>query len=264
MQEKHEAAGSQARAVQRVLRWLEHNQHRVDQFRFLSDWQQMQDRYNPWRKAQVDIIVRTIRSLPFSELTILDLCCGPGTLSHALLGQDDRVRVIGLDANPLFLSVYRDVMAGYGDRATVIRGDIRRATVLNALPHVQGVMSLTSLHWLAKNCQQSLYQTLQTKIADGGVFVNGDRYTHQSALLHSITLKEVPECSGSKWREFWAGFKSEYGLTDEVDQLDQDLWEGTDEGYTLQFYLSALLAAGFKLADVLFARGDRIVYCGTR
>src|SRR4030042_3737670 len=105
--------------------WLIKNEKKVDWEEIYNIWQDMQLFHNCWRDLQVHTIVKTVLSLPFKKINVVDLCCGPGTLSKALLEKSDKINIIAIDANKFLLTVYKNILKKYNKRFKIIEGDIR-------------------------------------------------------------------------------------------------------------------------------------------
>lgn len=226
----------------------------------------MQKVHNCWFDLQIHTIITTIRSLPIKEKTVIDLCCGPGTLSHALLQADKQVNVIGIDANVFLLAIYRNVLSKYASNVRSENIDIRDDHAFDGIPKAHAIMSLTSLHWLSKENQRKLYNRIHAALFKGGIFINGDRVRLSSDFLRNIDYSTGEKIEGLTWNEFWQNIYDQYDIKDEIEEMEStiDVWEGTDHGYTSDFYLSSLKNSGFKEVDILFQAGDRIVYCGRK
>lgn len=113
----------------KIKKWLKQNNDKVHWDEIFKDWLDMQGKHNSLRDRQVEIIADKIAKLPFKKINVIDLCCGPGTLSKALLEKDDRINVIGIDADVFLLAVYRNVLKEFKNRAEWLEGDIRKGKI---------------------------------------------------------------------------------------------------------------------------------------
>jgi len=237
--------------------WINDNIKIIDWDDIYSKWIKMQKYHNPWRDEQIKTVVKAIKALPFKQIKVIDLCCGPGTLSEALLKAEKKVKIIGIDADIFLLSIFKNHLNKYSKRFKLIEADVRK---LKINEKVHGVVSLTALHWLSKGSHIKLYKKIYKKLEKGGVFINADRFKPE----HRIKFKTKQR--GDNWTTFWDKLHKEHGIKDKMEEMwkEMGLFEGTDDGYPVNFFRDAIKKAGFKDFRILFKTGDRIVYIGRK
>ena len=96
------------------------------------------------------------------RLLVLDLGCGPGSLSVRLLDRLPGAIVIAVDADPLLLALGR---AAWADRPGLRFADLDLrdpgwAASLGLDRPVDAVVSTTALHWLPKTALAALLSTM--------------------------------------------------------------------------------------------------------
>lgn len=102
---------------------------------------------------------------------VLDLGCGPGSLSARLAGRLPGARLIGLDNDPLLLALGAARYPGI----EFVDADLTGPNWPRRVPGtVDAAVSTTALHWLPTEALHALYVRLGELIRPGGVFVNGD------------------------------------------------------------------------------------------
>ena len=74
----------------------------------------------PERELLVESVCRLIPTGIESDL-VVELCCGDGTLSEAILEKVERVRVLALDASVVMLEACRRRTERYKDRIRISR-----------------------------------------------------------------------------------------------------------------------------------------------
>ena len=109
---------------------------------------------------------------------VLDLGCGPGSLSVRLLARLPAANVVAVDADPVTLSLGR---AGYASVPGLRFADLDlrepgwvAGLGLPAGRPVDAVVSTTALHWLSAAELHDLYRTLAGLLRPGGLFLDGD------------------------------------------------------------------------------------------
>jgi trans-aconitate 2-methyltransferase len=114
-----------------------------------SDWDggtydKISDPMTRWGTAVLDRLV-----LAGGE-TVLDAGCGSGRVTEQLLGRLPGGRVVGLDAAPSMLAEAGRRLAPFGDRVTLVHGDLLELTpaTLQGLAPVDAVLSTATFHWV--------------------------------------------------------------------------------------------------------------------
>lgn len=107
-----------------------------------------------------------------AEPVVVDLGCGPGSLSARLARRLPTATLIGVDANPLLIGLAR---ARYGGSARWELADLGEPDWADTLPDViHAAVSSTALHWMPAEQLAGLYRVLAQRTAPGGVFANAD------------------------------------------------------------------------------------------
>jgi trans-aconitate methyltransferase len=143
---------------------------------WIQRWDRQQEHYLPDREQRftviADIVTLTAERLRKPDPVVLDIGCGPGSLSARIRHRLPLARVIGVDSDPLLLGLAN---ANY-PWLELLDTDLRNPQWTEALPvpEVDAVVSTTALHWLQHAELSALYANLAGIIRSGGVFVNGD------------------------------------------------------------------------------------------
>ena len=143
--------------------------------RWLQRWDTQQERYVPDREERFRVVIDVVRAATGGgAANVVDLGCGPGSLSRRLADALPEVRVVGVDADPLLLGLGR---ANTDSRVRLIEADLTNPGWPDAtgLPGPwDAAVSSTALHWLTPADLGQLYRTLAENLRPGGVFVNAD------------------------------------------------------------------------------------------
>ena len=249
-----------------IEKWIEVNEDRVDSHEMFREWVQMHSTHNYWREQQAFVIGRILESISFEHPVIVDLGCGAGTLSEYLLKSLKNVKVIGIDFNPFLLMICRHHLAEYRERFSVLLGDIRKKGTIGQAGNFHAAASLTFFHHPSRQSIMEVYRSLYESLPKGGLFVNGDVTSLSDEWFESLHLSEKAKKPVIQVTDFWQTVKKRYGIAEEIDEMNRltGISDNPEHGYPASFYVNSLRWAGFKMADVVFQAGNRIVYCGKK
>ena len=250
----------------RIEKWIEANEDKVDSHQMFREWVEMHSTHNYWREEQAFIIRRILESMEVEHPVIVDLGCGAGTLSEYLLKSLKNVKVIGIDFNPFLLMICRHHLAEYGERFSVLLGDIRKKGTIKDASGFHAAVSLTFFHHLSRQSIMGAYRSLYELLPEGGLFVNGDVTSLSDEWLEKLYFSEKTKKPVIEMADFWKTVKGRYDIAEEVDEMNKltGICDTPEHGYPPSFYVNSLRWAGFKIADVVFQTGNRIVYCGKK
>jgi trans-aconitate 2-methyltransferase len=109
---------------------------------------------------------RTLDRLPLSgDETVLELGCGAGRDTAALLDRLPTGTVLGVDASEQMLAHTRERCASAGERLTLLRADLRDPLPLPDAS-VDAVFSVATLHWLPDHA--AVFAELARVLRPGG------------------------------------------------------------------------------------------------
>ncbi|MEM7030257.1 MAG: class I SAM-dependent methyltransferase [Chloroflexota bacterium] len=140
------------------------------------DWTaQLNDKW-PERIAVIDHIISLLQKLPFSDIHIVELCPGVGTLALALLSAIPDLTYTGLDSSSVMVETATKQLQLYRPKAQVVETDLNQDAWLDVLPNqVQAIVSMQSLHDLGGEKEvDRIYRLAKTKLAPKGLFLNAD------------------------------------------------------------------------------------------
>jgi SAM-dependent methyltransferase len=226
----------------------------------------MNSTHNYWREEQASIIIRIVESIKAEHPTVVDLGCRAGGLSEYLFKSLKNIRIIGIDSNPFLLMIYRNHLAEYRERFSLILGDFRNEETIRKAGNFQAAVSLTSFHNLSRQSILKVYGTLYQVLPKNGLFVNGDAVPLSDEWFETIHYSAKRKRPVIRTKDFWQTIKTRYGIAEEIDEMIAltSFRDIPEHGYTSSFYVNSLRWAGFNIADVVFQAGNRIVYCGKK
>jgi len=103
---------------------------------------------------------------------VLDLACGPGSLSQRLLARFPEARAIAIDIDPVMLALGRGALGTIDGRLRWVAADLASRDWAMELgeEHVDAVLSTTALHWREPEPLARVYHNLGTLLRPGGIF----------------------------------------------------------------------------------------------
>jgi len=255
----------------KILQWLEDNKTTVDWVDLTTRWDKMQRVHNPHRNDQIETIYRLSRIQSLTNPTILDLCCGPGTLSKYFLSKSPNINIIAVDIDPFLVAMFKNSYPQ--DRIITELHDIQKADLFDTYQNrFDAVVSLTALHWLSQESQKLLYKRIYSILKNGGIFVNADPYLPTIRIIKRLRAffqkNKVKNIEGENWNQYWERIYRKYHIKEYIDEMKSTLFreedKRTDDGYPIKFYMSSLKEAGFDSPAVYWKGGSRIVYGGVK
>lgn len=192
----------------------------------------------------------------------LDLCCGQGGLSRALLTAFPGVRVVGLDLSPAMLEAARTGLAEFGDRFTAERFDLAAAPWRRRAQAPAAVVSSLAVHHLDAAAKRSLYTDVHAMLAPGGAFVLAD--------LVQPTGERGLDLARRTWDEHVRRRSAAVGAPAAYARFHELRWncfahpDPMDVPSPLPDQLDWLRAAGFTEVDVYWMRAGHAVFGGVR
>jgi SAM-dependent methyltransferase len=251
---------------------------------WIARWDRQQEVYLPDREERFTALIDAVAAgTGRPDPLVLDLGCGPGSLSVRLLARIPAATVIAVDADPVTLSLGR---AGYAD----VRGlrfldvDLRASgweTGLGIDPgrQVDAVVSTTALHWLTAAELRGFYRVLAGLLRPGGLFLDGDHLrlneTENPVLTKLDRVLEEAEdqrrfpdghaAHAEDWRQWWQAVAADPALADAAAERERGtVHHHGPEGALLASHADALRAAGFAEIGTLWQRGSNRLLAAVR
>lgn len=229
---------------------------------WVQRWERMQERYLVRRRERFDVMVRLVGdALEDGARRIVDLACGPGSLTQLFLDAFPQAEVIGLDFDPVLLSLAEKRLEPYGSRARLVQWDLRKEGWAGLLPSgADAMVSATALHWLDPNHLADLYGRIGGALRPGGMFLNADHVASGSEALQKAWeshREEMRRAEGMAGRsDDWLGFWKGLGGALELDTLEiareaagGAFDKGVEPGMPLDWHFARLIEAGFTAVD---------------
>jgi SAM-dependent methyltransferase len=222
---------------------------------WLASWDAQQQRHIPDREERFTAIVDALAAFVGPEPRVLDLGCGPGSLSARVLDRLPGATIVAIDTDPVLLAIGRAAL-GANEHLTFIDTDLRSDWV-RSLPSpgpYDAAVSTTALHWLGLEQLVRLYGTLGGVLRPGGIFLDGDRldFDHDQAAIAAgvdqvrLAWPDAPE-GAEDYDAWWSAAVAEPALRAEVVERARRAHDHPhdDNAHSYEFHRSALFVARF-------------------
>ena len=194
---------------------------------------------------------------------IVDLGCGPGSLSVRLLERIPAATIVAVDADPVMLALAQAAYRGpstpgspsppgpgslsasdsHGgasapDSLRFVSVDLRTpgwSAKLGLDRPADAAVSTTALHWLSPDALRAMYAELAQVLRPGGLLLNGDHLgvdeSHSpvlaklsEALLKREEQRRFPDGHAESWTGWWDAIAAEPALAGPV--AEREAWRG--------------------------------------
>jgi SAM-dependent methyltransferase len=232
----------------------------MDWLHWFNHWEAMQNAYLPQRQHRFDLMFRLPDFPRDADVRILDLGCGPGSVTFCALRHYPNARIVAVDADPVLLSMGREshnqqISKSQNQQSVdFVLADLRDDAWWADYDSVFDlVVSATALHWLTEANLAQVYRRVYRALKPGGWFFNADHIaaddpatqTRYRDLLH-VWQRANFDAGAEDWDGFWRGFEAALAQAGIPAQREAvTYWEGTDDGLPRQFHLDTLRACGF-------------------
>jgi SAM-dependent methyltransferase len=245
-----------------------------DYRRWFDRWDRQQTTYVPAREARFAAMFDLLEAGLPRRFTVVDLGCGPGSLSRRLLERFPRARSIAVDIDPVLLHLGRHAVGTMGGRLRWVEADLREPSWLDRLPpgRVDAVVSTTALHWLPEPRVRQLYREIHELLPRGGLFLDGDHVPSEDvgpelarlfdgvAERRRAERRRVP--AWSRWEGWWRALEREPSLREFFRERRRRFpsRHPRETHLTLEARRRALARAGFRTSGSAYQSfEDRVV-----
>ncbi len=243
---------------------------------WIDRWDAQQEVNLPDREERFTALIDAVaEGVGRPDPLVLDLGCGPGSLSVRLLKQLPEAIVVAADADPLLLGLGR---AAYGDTIRFVEVDLAVpgwSAQLGLDRQADAAVSTTALHWLSPAALAAMYAELAKTLRPGGLLLNGDHLGESAqtaptllrigrAIIEREERRRAPAGHAEDWSGWWAAVKADQELADLVAERERKQTGGGHHGSPsglLATHVDALTAAGFAEIGTLWQRGDNRLLC---
>jgi ubiquinone/menaquinone biosynthesis C-methylase UbiE len=146
----------------------------------------------PEREVQTDVICSLIPPVS-GEGRMLDLCCGEGVLTYALLERFPNSHVFGYDGSQTMLDTARAALSIFADRFETRLFDLAATSWRSFPTPLHAVVSSLAIHHLDDAQKQQLFRDVFAMLEPGGAFIIAD--------ISQPTSKQAVDLAGRQWDE---------------------------------------------------------------
>ncbi len=246
---------------------------------WIERWDRQQEESLPDREDRFTALIDAVEETAGRpDPLILDLGCGPGSLSVRLLRRLPQATVIAIDADPVALTLAAAAhleMPGL----RLVDLDLRVpgwSGRLGLSRPADAAVSTTALHWLSEPDLRAMYAELATVLRPGGLLLNGDHFVldaKQSPVLARLDLalreredqRRFPGGHTESWHAWWEAAAADPILAPHVAERQRRHVDAGHHGTSsthLATHVEALARAGFAEIGTLWQRGDNRLLCG--
>ncbi|HEX9943997.1 MAG TPA: class I SAM-dependent methyltransferase [Thermoanaerobaculia bacterium] len=217
----------------------------------------------PEREEQIATVLAMIPD-PGDGL-LVDLCCGEGLLSRALLERFPRARVLALDLSPAMLEQARAACAGHAGRFAARLFDLADASWRQFPEPVRAFVSSLAVHHLDGDGKRRLFRDLAAALAPGGVVVIADLVQPATPAAHALAAKVWDEAVRRRSLELAGSLGPYEAFHDERWNFYADPEpDPIDQPSRLIDQLRWLEEAGLAGVDVFWMKAGHAIFGGVR
>lgn len=243
----------------------------LDWRHWVERFDRMQERYLVGRRERFEIVVGTIRSVCPQPERILDLGCGTGSLTEAVLEGFPACQVVGVDLDASLLLLAKHRLDRFGGRAVLLNEDLRGGGWVDlAGSNFDAAVSATALHWLSAEHLATLYRRLGDLLKPGGIFLNADHVAGEHPAIQKAWEKQkrtalAPLADREGWSEFWRAFAAALGWDEsKMGEKVVGEWEAVEDGMPLAWHFDRLRESGFGAMDCFWRFAGDAIYGGLK
>ena len=246
---------------------------------WIERWDRQQEESLPDREDRFTALIDAVEEgTGRHDPLVLDIGCGPGSLGVRLLARLPRATVIGIDADPVSLTLGRAAYSGvpglrFADLDLRVPGWAARLELGTRAP--DAAVSTTALHWLPEPELRAMYAELASVLRPGGLLLDGDHFALDAkdfpvlarldrALRQREDERRFPGGHPESWHAWWDSAAADPALAGHVAERARRRVEAghhASESTLLATHVEALRAAGFAEVGTLWQRGDNRLLC---
>jgi SAM-dependent methyltransferase len=209
---------------------------------------------------------------------VLDLACGPGSISQRLLSYLPQSTTIAVDYDPVLLKLGKEALGDCEGRLHWLKVDLSNPQWVDQIRELlknmgrkslDAVLSSTALHWLTTPRLIDVYREIAQLLRPGGLLLNADHMAFNPALptfrrlaQHDKDQRKIllsTQNEREDFQQWWTAIESNW-LT--IDPSLQALFDEHNNNYEVRdcrygkalasLHISALADAGFTEVETIW------------
>jgi ubiquinone/menaquinone biosynthesis C-methylase UbiE len=143
----------------------------------------------PLAAEQIEVMLRVLGAREQALGRLLDVGCGNGVLSAAVMERHPGSRATLVDFSEPMLEAARTNLAPFGERCRIVAADLSSGEWSSSIRDdgpFDAVVSGFAIHHLTDERKRALYGEVFGLLKPGGVFVNGDHVSSATTWLESV------------------------------------------------------------------------------
>lgn len=244
----------------------------------LRRWDAQQATYIAHREQRFTVMLDVLDTAVRPDGLVLDLGCGPGSVSARVATRFPRMRCVGIDYDPALLQLARSAVAeqGRAARQRFAEADLTDPGWARALDgeRPNAVLSSTALHWLPAPALVRLYGDLAQLLTPNAVFLNADHlradlgrelFARLAARDDQATQRAGREAGAASWEEWFALLESDPSYAPAMIERARRFADRPPNPHlSVGFHVEALRMAGFAEAGPIWQHLDDYVVLARR
>jgi SAM-dependent methyltransferase len=238
-----------------------------------ATWEDQQSGHAPDRELRFRLMLDYVEQLTGGPpARVLDLACGPGSITQRVLNRFPAAEVVAVDIDPLMLDLARDAFADE-PRVEVVARQLAEPDWPDGIGGTfDAVLTATAMHWFPADALRGVYAGVARLLRPGGVFANADHLPIAEPVLrgaadalhsrHLETTFPTGVEDSDEWYRRAYGVPAYEGLWEERQKVFAH-WTGDlmeREGW----HIDLLRRNDFERAGVVWRRGNDALLVGVR
>ena len=217
----------------------------------------------PDREEQIATVLAAVPEP--GEGLLVDLCCGEGLLSRALLERFPRARVLALDLSPAMLAQTSATCAAWADRLETRAFDLAAGSWRRFPEPVRAFVSSLAVHHLDGEGKRQLFRDLAAALAPGGAVVIADLVEPATPAARALAARAWDEATRRRSLELARSLGPYEAFRDQHWNFYADPEpDSIDQPSRLLDQLNWLQEAGLTGVDVFWLKAGHAIFGGVR
>jgi SAM-dependent methyltransferase len=234
---------------------------------WVERWERQQQRYAINREERFSVVADVVEYVTDGRPAplVVELGCGPGSLSARLVRRVPRAEIVAVDCDPVLLELGRTHHADAARYVEAVLGGAGWVEALRLDRAADVAVSSTALHCLPEEALFRTYREVATLLGPGGVLVNADHFPPDGEHCARVTahvgrrrLQAAPVERGLDWESWWAAAARDPELAESFAERDRRPRPPEDGsgGASLSRHVALLREAGFPHVCTVWQYGQ--------